>query len=79
MLKIVSNNGEVEVHSLWIDDGAISVVDIATGNSISLSTFENDFPDFQNVILSASSTEDVLTRLGECNPEYIWAHVSGKL
>ena len=79
MLKIVSNNGVAEVHSLWIDDGVISVVDVATGNSISLPTFEEDFPDFQNVILTASSTEDVLTGLGGCNPEYIWVHVSGKL
>lgn len=79
MLKIVSNNGETEVHSVWIDDGAISVVDISTGSSVPLNVFEGDFPGFQNIILSASSTEDVLLGLGGCNQEYIWAHVSGKL
>lgn len=77
-LKIVSNNGLEEVHSVRID-GTIEVISVETGSRISLEEIEEIFPDFQNIIDSAESTLDVLYGLQSTNPDYIWAHVSGKL
>lgn len=77
-LKIVSNNGLEEVHSVRID-GTIEVISVETGSRISIEEMEEIFPDFQNIIDSAESTLDVLYGLQSTNPDYIWAHVSGKL
>lgn len=77
-LKIVSNNGLEEVHSVRID-GTIEVISVETGSRISIEEMEEMFPDFQNIIDSAESTLDVLYGLQSTNPDYIWAHVSGKL
>ena len=77
-LKIVSNKGLEEVHSVRID-GTIEVISVETGSRISIEEMEEIFPDFQNIIDSAESTLDVLYGLQSTNPDYIWAHVSGKL
>ena len=77
-LKIVSNNGLEEVHSVRID-GTIEVISVETGSRISIEEMEEIFPDFQNIIDSSESTLDVLYGLQSTNPDYIWAHVSGKL
>ncbi|MDH2046528.1 hypothetical protein N5J31_06335 [Acinetobacter johnsonii] len=77
-LKIVSNNGLEEVHSVRID-GTIEVISVETGSRISIEEMEEIFPDFQNIIDSAESTLDVLYGLQSTNADYIWAHVSGKL
>lgn len=37
-LKIVNHNGVSEVHSVRIDDGVISIIDIETGESVSSGT-----------------------------------------
>lgn len=78
MLKIVSNNSVNEVHSVFIDDGAITIVDINSGDNVTHSEMNELFPNFADVIQKSSSTEEVITNLSLLNEGYIWAHVSGK-
>ena len=79
MLKIVNNNGEKEVHSVFIDDGAITIVEIATGNNVTHSEMNEIFHDFVSIIQKSPSTEEVITTLSLLNDGYVWAHVSGSL
>lgn len=79
MLKIVNNNGEKEVHSVFIDDGAITVVDIESGKNVTHSEMNEIFPDFVEVIQESSSTAELITSLSLLNEDYQWAHVSGIL
>lgn len=78
-LKIVNNDLIKEVHSVRIEDDIITVINIVDGTDITIEEMEKLFPDFQNIIDSAESTLDVLYGLQSTNPDYIWAHVSGKL
>ena len=78
-LKIVSNNGTNEVHSVRVDDGRISIISIENGESVSLSDMEKLFPNFKNAINESESTLQVLENLTLLNPDYIWAHVSSKI
>jgi hypothetical protein len=79
MLKIVNNNGEKEIHSVFIDDGSVTVVDIETGENVSLSSMEELFPNFIETIQSSLTTAEVITNLSLLNDDYQWAHVSGSL
>lgn len=79
VLKIVSNDLTKEVHSVRIEDGAVSVVDIEDGGSISIEDMEELFPEFIENIRTSRTTEDVLNKLQASNNDFIWAHVSGKL
>ena len=79
MLKIVSNNSVNEVHSVFIDDGAITIVDIASGNNVTHSEMNELFPNFVEVIQESSSTAELITSLSLLNEDYQWAHVSGIL
>lgn len=78
-LKIVSNNGQAEVHSVRIDDGVITIIAIADGADVHIDEMESLFPNFTNIIHSASETSVLLGELQRANSDYIWAHVSGKL
>lgn len=78
-LKIVNNDGQNEVHSVRVDDGRISIISIETGDNISLSDMEETFPDFKEIIDTSKTTYELLDRLAQTNPNYIWAHVSGKI
>lgn len=78
-LKIVNNDGQQEVHSVRIEDGIITVISIEDGERILISDMEEIFPDFKSIIDSASNTLEILNGLTLTNPNYIWAHVSGKL
>ena len=78
-LKIVNNNGQNETHSVRVDDGKIEVILIETGDNISLSDMEETFPDFKEIIDTSKTTYELLDRLVQTNPNYIWAHVSGKI
>ena len=78
-LKIVNNNGQNETHSVRVDDGKIEVILIETGDNISLSDMEETFPDFKAIIDTSKTTYELLDRLVQTNPNYIWAYVSGKI
>ena len=78
-LKLVTNNRTNEVHSVFIDDGAITVVDIESGENVSLSEFQNTFNGFEDVLSNAVDLTDLIARLGDLNLDYQWAHVSGKI
>lgn len=79
MLKIVSNNSVNEVHSVFIDDGAITIVDINSGDNVTHSEMNEIFPNFVEVIQESSSTAELITSLSLLNEDYQWAHVSGIL
>lgn len=79
MLEVVSNDGAKEVHLLRIDSNGITIQDIDTESNILFEDFEDEFPNFQRAVLSASTTIDVLVNLEMLNSNYIWAHVRGKL
>lgn len=79
MLKLVNNDGVKEVHSVFIDDGAITIVDINSGDNVTHSEMNEIFPDFVFVIQKSSSTGEVITNLSLLNEGYVWAHVSGSL
>lgn len=79
MLKIVNNDGLKEVHSVFIDDGSVSVVDIESGDNVSLTAIDDLFPNFAETIQSSTSTAEVITKLSMLNTDYQWAHVSGSL
>lgn len=78
-LKIVNNDLTHEVHSVRIDDGVVTVIAIADGSNVDISEMEDLFPNFKNIIDQVVDTEDLLIKLQQTNPDYIWAHVSGKL
>ena len=79
MLKIVNNNGENAVHSVRIDDGVVSIIEIESGESISIVDMEELFPGFKTIVEVAESTRDLLDALYQTNHNYQWVHVSGKL
>lgn len=79
MLKIVNNDGLKEVHSVFIDDGSVSVVDIESGENVTHAEMNEIFPDFVEVIQESTSTAEVITYLSLLNADYVWAHVSGSL
>ena len=79
MLKIVNNDGLKEVHSVFIDDGSVSVVDVETGHNVSLSDIEELFPNLIETIQTSTSTAELITSLSLLNEDYQWAHVSGIL
>ena len=78
-LKIVNNDLIKEVHSVRIEDDIITVINIVDGTDITIEEMEKLFPDFQKIIETATSTEQLLSALQQTNESYIWAHVSGKL
>lgn len=78
-LKIVSNDRTKEVHSVYVDDGVITVVDIENGEKISLSDMDEIFENFVDTLKSCTSTDEVITKLSALNSDYGWAHVSGKI
>lgn len=78
-LKIVNNDLTKEVHSVRIDDGVITVIAIEDGSDVKLSDMEKTFPNFKEVVDNATDTVELLAALQQTNPDYIWAHVSGKL
>ena len=78
-LKIVNNDLTKEVHSVRIDDGVITVIAVEDGSDVKIADMEELFPDFKNIIDNATDTVELLTALQQTNPNYIWAHVSGKL
>ena len=78
-LKIVNNDLTKEVHSVRIDDGVITVIAVEDGSDVKIADMEELFPDFKNIIDNATDTVELLTELQQTNPNYIWAHVSGKL
>ena len=79
MLKIVNNNGENEVHSVRLDDGVVNVIEIESGEPISIADMEELFPGFKTIIETSKSTGDLLDALYQTNHSYQWAHVSGQL
>lgn len=78
-LKIVNNDLTKEVHSVRIDDGVITVIAIEDGSDVKLSDMEKTFPNFKEIVDNATETVELLAALQQTNPDYIWAHVSGKL
>ena len=78
-LKIVNNDGQNEVHSVRVDDGRIEIISIETGTNVSISDMEETFPDFKAIIDTSKTTYELLDRLAQTNPNYIWAYVSGKI
>lgn len=78
-LKIANNDGQNEVHSVRVDDGRIEIISIETGTNVSISDMEETFPDFKAIIDTSKTTYELLDRLAQTNPNYIWAHVSGKI
>ncbi|MDS7693798.1 hypothetical protein N7562_06300 [Acinetobacter soli] len=78
-LKIVNNDLTKEIHSVRIDDGVITIIAVEDGSDVKLSDMEKIFPDFKNIIENNSDTTQLLSALQQTNPDYIWAHVSGKL
>ena len=78
-LKIVNNDLTKEVHSVRIDDGVITVIAIEDGSDVKIADMEELFPDFKEIIDNATDTVELLAALQQTNPDYIWAHVSGKL
>lgn len=78
-LKIVNNDLTKEVHSVRIDDGVITVIAVEDGSDVKIADMEELFPDFKEIIDNATDTVELLAALQQTNPDYIWAHVSGKL
>ena len=78
-LKIVNNDLTKEVHSVRIDDGVITIIAIEDGSDVKIADMEELFPDFKEIIDNATETVELLAALQQTNPDYIWAHVSGKL
>lgn len=78
-LKIVNNDLTKEVHSVRIDDGVITVIAVEDGSDVKIADMEELFPDFKESIDNATDTVELLAALQQTNPDYIWAHVSGKL
>ncbi|NWK48413.1 hypothetical protein HYG90_04290 [Acinetobacter sp. SwsAc7] len=78
-LKIVNHDGNHEVHSVRLDDGVVSVVEIQSGESVSVADMEELFPGFKTIVGVAESTGELLDALYQTNHDYQWAHVSGKL
>ena len=78
-LKIVNNDLTKEVHSVRIDSGVIKVTSIETGNAVTIANMEKQFPGFKNIIENATDVAGLVGSLQSTNPDYIWAHVSGKL
>lgn len=79
MLKLVNNDGVKEVHSVFIDDGVVTIVDINSGDNVTHSEMNEIFPNFVEVIQESTSTAEVITYLSLLNADYVWAHVSGSL
>lgn len=78
-LKIVNNNLTKEVHSVRIDDGYIDIIAIEDGSNVKVSDMELLFPNFKTIVDNALDTESLLAELQASNPNFVWAHVSGKL
>jgi hypothetical protein len=78
-LKIVSNDSMKEVHSVRLDDGVITIIAIEDGSDVTIKEMEKLFPDFENIMKQAETTEGLLSSLQQTNDNYVWAHVSGKL
>lgn len=78
-LKIVNNDLTKEVHSVRIEDGLVTIIAIEDSSDVKLSEMEELFPDFKNIIDNSNDTASLLAALQQTNPDYIWAHVSGKL
>lgn len=78
-LKIVSNNYFNEVHSVHIDDGVVTIVDIENGEKIPVRQMEAIFPNFYEIIKNSGDTDAILLQLQQSNNDYIWAHVSGAI
>ena len=78
-LKIVSHDGQTEVHSVRIDDGRIEIISIETGTNVSISDMEELSPGFKSILDNATNTHEVLDGLSQVNADYVWAHVSGQL
>lgn len=78
-LKIINNDLTKEVHSVRIDDGVITVIAVEDGSDVKIADMEELFPYFKEIIDNATNTAEILAALQQTNPDYIWAHVSGKL
>lgn len=78
-LTIVNNKDGIEIHSVRIDDGSVSVLNLADGSKLTANEMSELFPDFLNIIKSSENTEQLLSNLQLSNINYVWAHVSGKL
>ena len=59
MLKLVSNKGGEEIHTLQIENGAV--------------TIEPSFDGIQELLNGLTDKQQILSALSGFNPEYVWA------
>lgn len=78
-LIIVSNDLSEEVHLVTVANGAATVTERLSGNSVSAEEMETLFPGFADAITAAQDTAELLGTLGSLNEGFIWAQVSGAL
>ena len=59
MLKLVSNKDGVEIHTLQIENGVV--------------TIEPEFEGIQEILSGLTDKQQILNALSQFNPEYVWA------
>lgn len=59
MLKLVSNRGGVEIHTLQIENG--------------VATIEPAFEGIQELLQGLTDKQQILNALSQFNPDYVWA------
>ena len=59
MLKLVSNKDGVEIHTLQIENGVV--------------TIEPEFEGIQEMLSGLTDKQQILNALSQFNPEYVWA------
>ena len=59
MLKLISNKDGVEIHTLQIENGVV--------------TIEPEFEGIQEMLSGLTDKQQILNALSQFNPEYVWA------